>query len=257
MNNKYRVKFPIFCIGDSHTCFFAGINKTQSAWPRKFHNFLPFFKAFNLGPVLAYNLVSLNTKTKGREKLFKLLTKEVPKGSSVMLCFGEIDCRAHLLKQSLIQKRSIKVIVSECVNRYFSVIQEVRKLGYKVLVWNVIPSTRLNNTNKDFPTFGSCRERNVVVSLFNKNLRAKCKKNKIPFISVYDFFINKNGLTKMSYYMDEVHLSQKAMPVVLKVSATELGKDFKLSAYQFLKYKIANLFVNSVNTVRKLKASLH
>ncbi|MFA5300778.1 MAG: hypothetical protein WC389_21520 [Lutibacter sp.] len=245
---------PIFCIGDSHVSLFAGVNEVQPVWPKQAKNLLPFFQVFPLGPVLAYNLVSPNTKTKGREKLFKVLQKEVPKGSLVLLSFGEIDCRAHLLKQGRLQKRTIELIVSECVDRYFSVILEVRKIGFKPLIWNTIPSSRLSNINsKDYPTFGSCKERNIVTSMFNKKLENKCIKNKIYFISTYNYFVDKDGLTDMTYYMDTVHLSQKAMQVTLKVIGKELGVNFKLPLYQFIEYKLVNLYLDSLNALKKLK----
>lgn len=244
----------IFCIGDSHVSLFTGVNEVQRPWPRKAKKLLPFFQVLPLGPVLAYNLKSPNTKTKGREKLFKVLQKEVPKGSLVFLSFGEIDCRAHLLKQSRLQKRTIEAVVTECVDRYFSVILEVKKLGFKPLIWNAIPSTRLTNiSSKDFPTFGSCKERNMITSMFNKKLEEKCISKKIHFISTYEYFVDKDGLTNMAYYMDAVHLSQKAMQVILKAIDKELGVDLKLSIYQFTKYKLVNLYLDSLSNLKKIK----
>jgi len=223
--------YPIYCIGDSHVSFFSGEDNTQPLWPKPSQDRLPFFKSFRLGAILAYNLVEYNTQMKGREILFTLLDRgipvperSIPPESNVLLCFGEIDCRAHLLKQAEQQKRPVESVVEECANRYFSVAQEVKRLGYDVFLWNVIPSTRFEFVgNKEFPTYGACLERNYVTRLFNDNLDAACATNDITFVSIFDQLLALDGLTNMDFYRDKVHLSQKAMPLALnalKLSAT-------------------------------------
>ena len=124
---RNKLKFNIYCIGDSHASFFSGYDRIPLGWPNKFINKFSFLKSYRLGPVLAYNLCNFNTRSKGREKLLYILTHFIPLGSKVLFCFGEIDCRAHLFKQSEIQKRDIHEIIRECVDRYFSVIKDTKK----------------------------------------------------------------------------------------------------------------------------------
>lgn len=214
---------PIYCIGDSHVSFFSGKDKIQPLWPKPSDDVLPYFKTFRLGPILAHSLSKYGSTMKGRELLFVLLDRgisvserEIPPESKVLLCFGEIDCRAHLSKQAQRQKREVSSVVSESVERYFSAILEVDNLGYDILVWNVIPSTKsiMRNTN-NFPTLGTCAERNHISQLFNSYLETLCNFHDIKFISIFDDLVDKNGLTRMEYYKDQIHLSQKAMPLVL------------------------------------------
>jgi len=128
LNFRKKRKFNIYCIGDSHASFFSGYDRIQLGWPNKTFNKKYFFlKSYRLGPVLAYNLCKFKTRSRGREKLLYILTHLIPLGSKVLFCFGEIDCRAHLLRQSEIQKRDIYDIVRECVDRYFSVIKDKKK----------------------------------------------------------------------------------------------------------------------------------
>lgn len=231
----------IYCFGDSHVGFFGGVNKIQPVWPKKADEYLPFFKIYPLGPVLAFNLVKNGTKTKGREKLFKIL-KQILKGSDILMSFGEIDCRAHLLKQSELQKRPIKKVVSECVDRYFSVILDLKKKGYKMWVWNVPPSTRFEKVeDKNFPVYGTNKQRNEITKLFNTLLEKKCRKYGIKFVSVYKKIIDKNGLTDMSYYFDMAHLSQKIMPQVLKIIEKEINTKLELTIGDAIRRDMANL----------------
>jgi hypothetical protein len=149
----------IYCIGDSHANFFSGYDDMLPSYPQKSQNLYPFFKAYRLGAVLAHNLCKLKAKTRGREKLFTILFTGVPVGSYVLLCFGEIDCRVHLLHIAQERKRMIEDVVNECVDRYYSVIKEIKQLGYRPIIWNVIPSTNLDLSEiPEFPTYGTLRE---------------------------------------------------------------------------------------------------
>jgi hypothetical protein len=220
-----RYQLPIYCIGDSHVNFFSGQDMIQPKWPEKSIDLIPFFKTFRLGAVLAYNLCKLDTKMKGREKLFSLL-KQIPKESTIMLCFGEIDCRAHLLKQAEIQNRKINIITKECVDRYVSVIKEVKNLNYNIIIWNVTPSSPTGfPDSQDYPTYGTCRERNSVTRLFNQFLEEQLINESIQFISIFEKLINKRGITLARFLMDDIHLSQAAMPLAIK----EINKMLQLN----------------------------
>jgi hypothetical protein len=213
---KNNIRFNIYCIGDSHASFFSGYDRIQPSWPNKSTNKFSFLKNYRLGPVLAYNLCSFKTRSRGREKLFYILTHLIPLGSKVLFCFGEIDCRAHLLKQAEIQKREVHEIIRECVERYLSVIQETKKKGFDVIVWNVMPSGIIDDAlEKDYPFYGTNVERNRVSKYFNEYLKQKLEKFNILFIDIFDKLVFENLETKDSYYFDGVHLSQKAMPYFL------------------------------------------
>ena len=75
-----------------------------------------------------------------------------------MLCFGEIDCRCHIVKQADKRKVPTEMVVKDCVNNYFEVIDELNQLGFKVFIWNAVPTAESFNT--DYPIYGSHLERN-------------------------------------------------------------------------------------------------
>lgn len=210
-----NIEKPIYCIGDSHASFFSGLDEMQPEWPKPAENSLPFFRVIRLGPVLAYSLHRYGTKTRGRENLFKAIRKIPPK-SKVLLCFGEIDCRNHILKQAALQKRSLEEIVAECVDRYTSVAGELKNMGHEIILWGVLASSLSNNPqNSEFPTYGTCVERNRATAIFNRFLADWCVANKAKFISVFDELIDSAGYTKTEFYADQIHLSQKVMPFVI------------------------------------------
>ena len=212
-----KQKKTIFCIGDSHVCFFSGLNRIQPAWPQLSIDILERFRTFHIGAVLAYNLCKEQTSEMGRETLFKILDLHIPKKSHVMLCFGEIDCRNHLLRQADLQKKSIESIVEECAHRYCLVISEIINLDYMPIVYNAIPSSWVSDVNNpSYPVYGSCSERNRATKRFNGYMAEFCKRNKIGFLSNFKYLVDKDGLTNKKYYMDAIHLSQRAMPLTLK-----------------------------------------
>jgi len=257
MKNKKKIKF--YCIGDSHVAVFSGINGIIPVWPKKAPSVYPSFVPYRLGPVLAYNLCKEKTTTRGREKLFKLLNKEIPKGSNVIFVFGEIDCRAHLIKQAEKQKRDIKEIVKECVKRYFSVLLEVKKIGYKVSVFGVFPSSLRTNQNPNYPFYGTHRERNTVSRLFNNYLSKLAKKNRILMFDIFNKLVDKDKLTKLEYYQkDKVHLSLLAMPIIVNEIEQKTGYnldlfDFNLFNKLIFKIRLSILRLNRLLIILRYK----
>lgn len=197
----------IHCIGDSHASFFAGEDAVQPQWPTQASNRLPQFKAYRLGAVTAYNLCKPKSTSGGREFLFEVL-KTLPAFSTVMLAFGEIDCRIHLPKRWIDQKKTLREVVNPCLDRYCSVIDEIERLGFRVLVWNVIPSTPLT----EGVSVGEQLERNAVSRMFNLGLTER----KRHLVSIFKHLVDETTHTNLNYYLDDkVHLSQRAMPFAL------------------------------------------
>lgn len=214
----------IYCIGDSHASFFAGSDTIQPEWPQSSDNRIPFFRAIRTGAVLAYNLASFGSKSGGREILVALLDKQVPtpqdkvpEGSLVMLSYGEIDCRCHVIPQVEKQNRSIESVIDDVSERYCQVIGDVRAWGHRPLVWNAIASSpKSRGGTKAFPIIGKCEERNRITRCFNQRVASFCKKEGVPFVDIFDHLVDDRGLTRPELLMDDIHLSQKAMPFVVR-----------------------------------------
>ncbi len=221
----------------------------QPEWPAPdINNRLPFFRSYRIGPVLAYNLCEYGTSTRGREKLDELLSLLDP-NNRIMFCFGEIDCRAHIILQSQKQNRSFEAITAEVVERYFSVILQTRTKGFDPIIWNVIPSapTEINSRITVPPQYlfhGSCEERNRVTRHFNRTLKTLAESKGMKFLSLFDRLFLKDGSVNQSYFSDEIHLSQKAMPLVLK-SLNQLFDELEFETQGALTDRAANQRINS------------
>ncbi len=209
----------IYCLGDSHVGFFSGQNtnrKIRPIWPNKIQDKLSLFKTFHLGPILAYSLMEEKTTSRGREKLFECL-KTIPKNSTIILCFGEIDCRCHILKQVQIQNKNTDKIIQNCIERYLFVIKEIQKLNFNIFIWNLIPPSPFElQEDRQFPSYGNLKERKEVLLKFNKHLERELKQISIPFISIYKKLTNNEGTLSKKYLLDKIHLNIRAIPFAIK-----------------------------------------
>jgi len=215
----------LHCIGDSHASFFSGYDKIQPIYPDPSENRYLNIISYRLGPVLAYNLTNTNSTSRGREKLLDILKTKVKPDDYILLSFGEIDCRYHIIKNSIKLNISVEEGVLRCVNRYLKVIKEVMSFGSKVIVFGPIASAADGGTiNPNFPRSGTCQERNIVTQLFNEILINRSNEIGFLFISLFTNLVDENLKTKTEYYMDEAHLSQQMFPSFLdKISELILG----------------------------------
>lgn len=208
----------IHCIGDSHVCVFSGQPKIVDGLPSPL-DILPGFRTYRLGPHLAY---SVGDRNHSNYHTAIGLIKRLPiTESTILISYGEIDCRAHILYQSEKQGREIYSIVDEVISRYEVFISDVYKMGYKVIVWCPIATCNYDSdVMKDptsFPHYGSTIVRNGITKQFGDTLFERFKGHtNIKVLSLLDKLLNDDMTSKMEYYMDGVHLSQKAMPFILE-----------------------------------------
>lgn len=200
----------IHCIGDSHSSVFSGEDVMQPVWPYRASNLIPYFKSYRIGPATAYQL---ETKKNIIESLISSLN--LTSDDKLMFCFGEVDCRAHLIKQSKIQNRPIVDIVVECVDRYIEAIKYYKKYNTDIVVWGPIASWS-NEKPYDGPSFGTNEERNWVTFAFNVALQMRCLSEGFKFVTIFYNMIDEKMKTN-SYFLDDsgIHLTQKSMPIIL------------------------------------------
>lgn len=241
MENYRPVRKKIVFIGDSHASFFSGSDTMQPAYPEKSSNTFAEFEGIRLGPVLAYSLNKTNSQFKGRENLFECLQKLNPQQHIIGLCFGEIDCRCHIVKQAGRQKITIDQAVANCFIEYNAVIDEIKSLGFQVVLWNVVPTSPSTMNNPEFPHYGTDEERVKATEAFNKVLSEKADNRSVFFLSVYARLYN--GKRKDIHFFDGVHLSQSAMYYVM----IELNKLFGI-------FPVATLFSGYLHSTKALWA---
>ena len=158
----------IICIGDSHSSVFSQEERIIDQWPKKDFKILSKFKPIRIGPATAYNLEKVSLLNKVLNKTFYF------RKPYVLFCFGEVDIRAHLIKQAKLQNKDIEFIVKECVNRYIYAINKVKPLRkIRKVIFAPIASWS-NEKPYDGPSFGTNLERNNVTKQFNDYLKMKC-----------------------------------------------------------------------------------
>lgn len=220
-NGHYKEQ--IFVIGDSHTCFLGG-NNVKEAKPlgkwlniRECSNVIHPFQVFHTGPGLAYNACRYGTFAATREKVdFLLKYGFIPKNSTILCCFGEIDIRVHAIRQAEQQGISVEKVLDCIIERYLAFLQGIQKTNH-VMVWGPIPSTK-DGAYRDplWPYYGSERARNIATAYFNQRLEETCESEKIGYVSVFKYLIDENYMTKGEYLYDGYHLAQKAWKFAMR-----------------------------------------
>jgi hypothetical protein len=211
----------IVVIGDSHTAFLVGAEEVLPSYPAG-----PFrhgaFEAYHVGPGLAASLVERESENNTRVKAMDILARHTPARTlAVMLCFGEIDCRFHILRRLGVAnatdaarlQRSIEVTA----HRYLSFLLEVALAGFRPLVF-APPATTPVRYDEPFPwpTLGSTAQRNGITRDFDMTLRSLCELSGIGYVSIFNQLVDARLETIAELYFDGVHLGQSAWPIFAK-----------------------------------------
>ena len=204
----------ILSIGDSHSRFFSNLDG---------------IKVFRIGAVTAFNLVKKNSSMKGREKLHEILDDFSPSNAAILLSFGEIDIRAHVIKAAIKERISVRESAIRTATKYSIAISEIINLGFSVLIHGVHASGSIYN-NKTFPAVGRLEDRNYAVKEFNQYLRNFCISQSIPFASLDSLVIDDNLKTRNEYMCDGCHIN------------------FNPEMQAIIIYQFLNFFASSQNT---------
>jgi hypothetical protein len=217
----------IYALGNSHANYFAnshpGVlgfgdpsqfnygkerNEHFMSYSANFHNPNPKYRH-----VLAHKFM---------ERYYPYITNVInninyTENDYIMLIVGEIDCRWHIPKKITLQNLPAEEVVLEFINDLFPAFINLQENGYNVVGWGGQPSTTGNhNDDPDNPVYGDCLFRNKISLLWNDLLYNKCKEHGMKFVSIIRDLIDESGLTKMEYFMDYCHLTQKSFPMVLE-----------------------------------------
>ncbi len=207
-----------YCYGDSHISIFS--NKEDLI---KENNYFTSnsFTSYRFGPYLAYNLPEKN------DVLSVINSSE--ESDNVLICFGEIDCRAQVKRICEKSDRDYKDVINEIVNRYFSVIEKI--VNKNMIVFSITPEIKEQPHwyyYKDRPEVFDCPkgtllERSSFKEYFNNLVISECEKRGYKYFSIYDTIL-KGDIPAEFYYMDDIHLNPR--------------KVFYLIEREFIKNKI-------------------
>lgn len=194
-------KNKTFVIGDSHSTIFK------------------YFKHFEVrGRVsaTAHNLIESSSSTNSGKIIQKFVTS-LPKGASIIMSFGEIDCRHHLTKFEEGKKRS--KAVGKTIERLVKKALEIRKKGFYVALWAPVAQMDENPPINPVPQ----EVRNRLTREFIHKLKSACLKVNIPVMSIFEDTVDINDKTIPGYFRDSRHIKY---PATRKFILRELNRVF-------------------------------
>lgn len=219
----------IYIIGDSHVSVFSGTDKTHDGLRHiqpefgtcytlsqgqlrpiinRFEQRIPHFCPIKIGSNTAYN--SFNKLTRIEQAISEYQIKPT---DYIFLCFGEIDIRNHIGFQAQRNNISVSECIKICVDRYLQTILYLKNKGWKIGVYGSPPSSVGNQTQADYADIIT---RNKMTIEFNEYLQSKCLDSDIIFKDISKKLMLPNGTTDQRFIMDDIHLSQQAMPLILE-----------------------------------------
>jgi len=208
----------IHCVGDSHASFFSGTWEIQAIWPEPAACELPGVFNYRLGAATAHNLRKPESSTSSWTRLWEVLDTISPMPEKlILLSFGEIDCRMHLLPQHEKTARPLTELVANTVGNYMQAVLALREAGYQTALWAPPPPTLQEGTNKSaYLCHGTYEERKRVTRMFNDQLATACIPLGVPCISLYNKLVARDGRTRREYFSDGIHLSPLALPMAAR-----------------------------------------
>jgi len=237
----------IYVIGDSHTAVFSGLNKIQPKYPDVNKNdSINFFKTFHINDGTAYNSYS-----KAIPIIDNIINEyNINSNDYILFSYGEVDCRAHLLKQYEIKLKDNNIkdsdlilneLIIECVDRLIKTLLYFKNKNINIIAYGPIPTFKdiyINHVPID-RWYGDEKTRNKVTLIFNKYYEDKCKEYNIPFITLYYDLTNDYETIDGYHLNDKMHMSQKVMYLLIKklYLINIINKDdfFKYNVYKIIK----------------------
>ena len=179
----------IAAFGDSHVNAFRGIEGISINY---------------LGAATAYNLSSESSSSGGGRRLKEKLKTLDAEANAILLCFGEIDCRAHVVRQAYVANKSIHATAVDTAKAYFNLVLSIKERGYQVIVYGP------HGSGSQFNSFGLESHRNTAIKSFNNSLRESCLKHDIYFFSLNNLLVDPVSLlTRRAWLTDDVHLPEE------------------------------------------------
>jgi hypothetical protein len=195
-------------IGDSHASLFTGLGGLAPIWPEPARACLPGVAAYRLGPFLAHSL------TRPRHAARRALTsalKQARRSDPVLLVFGEIDARHHVVHQARQQGETIERFAGELARAYARAGRAL--VGARALAfWAAAPARDTSLEHPDFPTRGTRDERARAARAFNQALAHEAETLGARVLSIWPTVADRRGLGLEAYFDDFVHLGPPALP---------------------------------------------
>jgi hypothetical protein len=133
------------------------------------------------------------------------------KENTIVICYGEVDCRCHIGKQ-INSGRKEDEVIKELVESYIDTILK-NISNSKVIIIAVIPPTSQNEYERkngpirdEFPFVNSDEDRVRYTNKVNLLLKEYSEKYNFVFFDPYNYYKNSNGTLKYELSDGSVHI---------------------------------------------------
>jgi len=168
----------------------------------------------------AHNLHKKNSTSQSNRILFELVNKIEKENrkdvDSIILVYGEVDCRIHIYYQFMKrnEKYTIEQLIDETINNYGIVMQKLKDMEIKFYICGISPAGWEKNLN-NYPWYATLEVHSQIYREFNNILGKFCRKKGYKYLDIYSKTIDNNGFMKKEYAEDSVHLNNRALPFVI------------------------------------------
>lgn len=144
-----------------------------------------------------------------------VLFNGLAKGSTIVLGFGEIDCRINegIFKYCTKYNKDYHHIVDDMVEKYIYMLKSTAKTNdFNLIVYGVPaphPFVLDQLTEAQRESFKS------LLAYVNLKLSVHCENNDLPFLDVYKL-TNLNGVSNLNYHSDIFHVKPSTVPDLFK-----------------------------------------
>jgi len=225
------MKFSV--VGNSHVGFFSGTNDMAIGDPKTWRNTKDRNEKFETYPMGAHLCYNLNNKQHPGRRDFENILGRINQSNPLILMYGEIDCRNHLVLQAENMEKSFIYAVHLCIKNYMEFIDWLIKHSRvdPIILWGphppMLPGTKFKKGWKKMSNlhFGTYDEVCYIEYLFNNVLAYECeKRDRLVFATLYyrmmEYFMNEEP---KFYAPDDFHLSQEMYPYAVEELNNVLG----------------------------------
>lgn len=167
-------------------------------------------------PPTAYNLKNPNSRSGGYQDLWSVVDRMNKGTDSVILCYGETDCRRHILVQppELSKNKPISARIDDTITAYAVTLQELVDEGVHFIVCGIPPPNCIHDERIMKYLWEGVPPEVFVPTYkeFNDKLRDYCKSKNYPYLDVYSKSVDKDGCMNQELSAGNHHLDPRKIP---------------------------------------------
>lgn len=192
----------VHLIGDSHTIMYLGMK--------------PEIDPIHFGACTAYSLMCEHSATNSFKTLKEFLSNKSIHRDTIILGFGEIDCRVLIYYKHIKYNTDLNDMVDIVVYRYLSAIHYIKDLGFRIAVHGPVPAVRQGN-EYSLEFYANEQVRVWISKQFNMVLRELCINKGIHYFDAHNlpYLRGNDGLIPKEHLLpDLVHVDPNKVPIV-------------------------------------------